>query len=414
MSNYSLFIKNVSQLLASSAMAQLITIFVTIFIARIYTPENFSDFGIFTASIALMLTFGTGRLDLALIQVDKKEELSSILSNAILLLLISSSMLLVFTLFVYDFGLNLISIFFIFFGLILTGLTQIYSNLFSSLERYSEIGKFRIVTSITFGISALILGEIENLREYGLLFSTCIAQLLCLIFFIKGTDVKFSIQKYEDFKSTIIEYKDYWSLDTLSSLMNTFGRQLPLLIFPSLLGQTIAGYYFFAQRIVAAPVNLIANSVGNVFRKQATREYQKEGSFKKIFIFTFIRLFIICSLGLFLVLIFLDEDLIIILFGDEWAGMLDILFLVIIFYSFKFIISPLTYSFYILRRLHWNLIGQFFYLFLLFTPIYIGYKMNLDPLLIVAFHVLGAIIAYSGYLIASYICASEERTKHYD
>ena len=412
MSNYTLFIKNISQLLAGSGMAQAITIVATIFIARVYSPENFSDFGIFTASIALMLTIGTGRLDLALIQVDRKKELSNILFSSITILLLSSVSFLFFTIVIYDFGFNLTNIFLIFFGFILTGLTQIYSNLYSSLERYGEIGELRIITAITFGVTAFTLGKIGDFREHGLLFSSCAAHLLCVILFIAKTDIKFSLSTFKTFKSVIIEYKDYWSLDTLSSLMNTLGRQLPLLIFPSLLGSTIAGYYFFSQRIVAAPVNLIANSVGNVFRKRATREYQIEGNFKKIFIFTFFRLLGLCFIGLIFVLIFLDERLVEILFGNQWNGMLNILFLVIIFYSFKFVISPLTYSFYIIRRLHWNLIGQFFYLLMLFLPILIGYKMNLDPVLIILLHVIGACIAYSGYLVASYICASEIRGEY--
>ena len=131
MSNYTLFIKNISQLLAGSGTAQAITIVATIFIARVYSPENFSDFGIFTASIALMLTIGTGRLDLALIQVDRKKELSNILLSSITILLLSSASFLFFTIIIYDFGFNLINIFLIFFGFILTGLTQIYSNLYS-------------------------------------------------------------------------------------------------------------------------------------------------------------------------------------------------------------------------------------------------------------------------------------------
>ena len=105
------------------------------------------------------------------------------------------------------------------------------------------------------------------------------------------------------------------------------------------------------------------------------------------------------------IFIILDENLIIFLFGNEWSGVISILKMVIIFYAFKFVVSPVTYSLYIVRKLHWNLYGQFFYLFCLFIPILIGSYLGFNSEYIIGFHVLGACIAYLVYLFMSYYCA---------
>lgn len=407
MYKYKEYLSNIAKLLAGSGLAQIITIAATLVIARLYSPEDFSYFGIYSASIALMLTFATGRLDLALIQVDKKEELTLILSSAIYLL-IAFSVIFLITSFKFSFFENNITIlFFTFIGLLATGISQIYSNLFSSLQKYSEIGKIRIISAMSFGLLSFVLAYTKESNYISLIVASFMSQIISGIIYMNNCRMFPTIQNLGSLKQVIIEYKDYWSLDTFSSLMNTIGRQMPLLIFPVALGQTFAGYYFFSQRIIAAPVNLIANSVGNVFRKRATIEYQKEGNFKNIFKFTFIRLFFLSLIGSTLAFLILSPSIIKFLFGEQWDGLLEVLLLVIIFYAFKFTVSPLTYSMYIVRKLHWNLIGQFFYLICLFTPIYIGIQLNLEPILIVALHVFGAVTAYLGYLFASYACANE-------
>ena len=405
MSNYAGYLESITKLLLSSGLAQIITIVTTITCARLYSPENFAYFGIYVATISILLTFSTGRLDLALIQVSSLKEYKKILISSITILLTSAAIFFAITQFMYNFNFNQEILLLIFFGLIANGICQIYSNLFSSQQRYLEIGLSRIFAAVLFAIFAISFPFLNIKISLGLILASLFSQAMCAIMLIVLSKVPLSYKFIKYFKSVIIEYKDYWTLDTFSSLLNTFGRQLPLIIFPTLFGPLVAGYYFFCQRIVAAPVNLIANSVGNVFRKDATKEFIENGNFLKIFIFSLTRLFFISIIGVIIVFIVVDENLLIFLFGDEWSGILNILKMVIIFYAFKFVISPLTYSLYIVRKLHWNLYGQFFYLSCLFTPILVGSYLGYSPEYIIGLHVLGACVAYLVYLSMSYYCA---------
>lgn len=407
MNNYSAFVASISKLLLGSSMAQAITIIATIASARFYSPENFADFGIYIAVIAILLTFFTGRLDLALIQVSSTLDYKKILSTTFVLLLISSILFIIFTTQLYNFNFGNRMAILIFFGLIANGTFQVYSNLFSSQERYGELGLFRTLAALIFAVLSISFAYFNINVAEGLILASLISQASSAFIFILRSGVPLAIPGAREFKSVMAEYRDYWTMDTLSSLLNTIGRQLPLIIFPAIFGSVIAGYYFFSQRIIAAPINLIANSVGNVFRKGATKEYNEKGNFRGIFLFSFFRLLLLATIGTIIVFVFVDDKIVNLIFGDQWIGITNILKMLIVFYAFKFVVSPLTYSLYVVRKLHWNLYGQFFYLSCLFLPITIGWYLDYDANLVIALHVLGACIAYTCYLGLSYYCAKK-------
>lgn len=409
MNNYSIFISSISKLLLGSGLAQAITIFTTIIIARFYSPINFSEYGVYIATISIFLTFATAKLELALIQVSTYPEYKKILNSAIFVLIASALIFITFTTQIYSLWLKDGALIFIFLGMIAHGLTLIYSNLFSSQERYFEIGLFRIFGALTFAIISISLGYNDIQTTVGLIIAALASQSIMALLYMAFGKVPLTIIPISEIKLILHEYRDYWSLATISSLLNTFARQLPVILFPVIFSPVIAGYYFFSQRIVAAPVNLLANSVGNVFRKSATREYVEFGHFREIFIFTLSRLFLIVLIVSVFIFLVIDENIISFIFGAEWVGVLFILKMMIVFYAFKLVISPLTYSLYVVRKLDWNLYAQIFYLICLLLPIVIGWYFGFDANLIITLHVLGACFAYLHYLLISYYCAKKGR-----
>ena len=405
MSNYSAFIAGISKLMLGSGLAQVLTMIAMIVSARFYTPENFSDFGVYIAVVAIVLTFATGRLDLALIQVGTLLEYKKILSTAFSILFGSSVLFMICMTQLYDFELGDRMVILIFFGLISTGVSQVYSNLFSSQERYGEIGLLRFMAALLFAVLSIGFAYYDIYVSEGLILASLISQSSNALMYIARSRVPLTVPGVGELKSVITEYRDYWTMDSVSALLNTVGRQLPLIIFPTIFGSVIAGYYFFSQRMIAAPVNLVANSVGNVFRKGATKEYDERGNFRELFLFALVRLLLGAIVGTTTVFLVVDENIVKLIFGDQWVGITYILRAVVVFYAFKFVVSPLTYSLYVVRRLHWNLFGQLLYLTCLFMPVAIGWYLGYQANLIISLHVVGACIAYTWYLGMSYYCA---------
>lgn len=408
MKNASEYLANISKLLFGTASAQALTIATTVFAARLYSPKNFAEYGIYIATISLLLTCATARLELALIQVSSLAEYKKILNTSVLVLLIAALVFIGFTTQVYDFRLTDDLVLLIFLGLIAHGLNLVYSNLLSSQQRYSEIGMLRISGACVFSVCSIGFGYYGYV-EVGLIVASLLSQWVTAIMYVFLGRVPLALIPIADVKSTLLDYQDYWSIATVSSLLNTLGRQLPVIVLPIIFSPVVAGYYFFSQRIIAAPANLIANSVGNVFRKSATNEYVEFGNFQSIFLFTLSRLAFLVIGGVVVTLSLVDEGSISYVFGADWSGMVSVMQMLIVLYAFKLVISPLTYSLYVVRKIHWNLYAQMLYMLCMLGPLGIGWYFGLAPNSTIALHCVGGCVAYCFYLVISYHCAKNGR-----
>ena len=65
------------------------------------------------------------------------------------------------------------------------------------------------------------------------------------------------------------KYKDIPLFSTLISLLNTISNQLPIFLLTRFFGFASAGLYGLSHRVVAAPMGLIGQSVGEVFYQKA-------------------------------------------------------------------------------------------------------------------------------------------------
>lgn len=383
--------------MGSSALAQLISIIGITLAARIYSPIAFAEYGIYIGYLTILSTFSTLRLEVAILKYDTNEDLRNITQLAFIILISYC--------FVVYFIFSLINVdeldsFFLTIGIFFYSIQQFITNLFSSIEKYKRIGFVRIVNSSIFFLIIFILyiKENNNLNIIMIHISSyIISSLLCLFLL----DIKLFSSKLKNVKKYLYENKSYFTIDTLSSMTNTLARQIPSVILPGIVGKEIAGYYFFCQRIIAAPINLLGNSVGNIFRKTAINEFKKLNNFKRVYVYTLKRL-IAASV---LVLSFsqlITYDLFVDIFDEKWSEAYQFFNIILILYLFKLSVSPLTFSFYVVDKLHLNLIGQILFFIFLICPIYISHIFNLEPFYIIANHVISGSIAYILYGLVSY------------
>ena len=95
-----MFYKNLIKILASSGISQILPLLLSPIIARLYSPENFGEYGVFMFAYSLLLVFSTGRLNNA-ISIARIEEDSNSLFLASGLILISTFSLWVIILFFF-------------------------------------------------------------------------------------------------------------------------------------------------------------------------------------------------------------------------------------------------------------------------------------------------------------------------
>jgi O-antigen/teichoic acid export membrane protein len=142
-----------------------------------------------------------------------------------------------------------------------------------------------------------------------------------------------------------------------SALLNASVAQMPVLILGQRFGAEAAGHFMLAQRFLAAPAALIGKSVLDIYRVNASQAYRATGRTDEVFLSTF-RLLATLALVGGAAVFFAAPLFFRIVFGAEWevSGQMAIWLLPQI--CLGFVVAPLSYTYYIYAKQHWDLIWQ--------------------------------------------------------
>lgn len=155
----------------------------------------------------------------------------------------------------------------------------------------------------------------------------------------------------------LMRHHKFWSFSLPSNLLNALVGQLPLFLIGMRHGAVAAGLYALTQRVLAAPISLLAASVLEVFKRESVHEFQTLGNCQQAYRYTF-RALTILGLGPALLLLLFSPQLFAAVFGENWrpAGELAQILAPLCFLNF--IASPLSYVFFVAGKQKVDLIWQ--------------------------------------------------------
>lgn len=152
-------------------------------------------------------------------------------------------------------------------------------------------------------------------------------------------------------------HRAFWRFSLPSNLLNALVGQLPLLMIGIRYGALSAGLFALTQRVLAAPISLLAASVLEVFKRQSVHDFQTFGNCTHAYRYTFKTLFllgIVPSVILFLFSPFLFAWI----FGDAWRAAGELAQILAPLYFLNFIASPLSYVFFVVGKQKIELVWQ--------------------------------------------------------
>ena len=139
----------------------------------------------------------------------------------------------------------------------------------------------------------------------------------------------------------------------------------------ALFNSATAGFYTLTQRVMGAPMSLVAGALGDVFRQEASYAYAHHGQCKEIYQKTFKRLLLI-SLVPFSVFFFVAPPIFSLVFGADWRIAGEYAQILMPMFFLRFITSPLSSMFIIAERQRLDLIWQIFLLSLVVASFMLG------------------------------------------
>lgn len=412
------FSKNVLTVMSGTAAAQAIPILVAPILSRIYTPEEFGVFYLFSALAAILLVVSTGRYELAVLLPKKEKEAFHVLGMALVTATLFSIATLIIVVILNQQICTLVGeasmakwLYILPFYVLAAALYNSFNYWHNRNKRFALLTKSKFVLSLGNAATRIGLGFLQW-GTAGLIIGSLVAQILGFLYFlfpILKTDRAF----VTDLKKTAMleqgkRYSDFPKNMIAGSLFNTSSYQLPMILLNSIFMASIAGFYGLMQRIVRLPLAVIGKAFEEVFKQKASEEMNQFGHCRSIFFKTIKQLSLI-SLFPFILFFIIAPDLFRIVFGAEWevAGLYARIFTIPFF--IHFIVSSVSSVFYITEHTAWFTRSQFVQLALVLASFTFVYFYQKDA--VVLMYLLAAAYSFAYCLMFILLLVIVNKTK---
>jgi O-antigen/teichoic acid export membrane protein len=380
------FVKNVLTLITGSAISQVIIYLAILLLTRLFSPELFGVYMLFSSVTLILKPLASLKYELAIVLPKSDKDAINLFAFAIILTLLLSSLillvLLIFKLQIIDFfKLSELSsfIYFIPLSVLLFGFISIFDYWNNRINMFKNISKGLVAKSAIMSSSQVLVG-VSKYNSFGLIPGLLIGQIFQLFVLIK-LSLK-SIHKLTQYISisnmAIVakKYKDIPFFNTIINLTNNISNELPILLITKYFDIANVGIYGLAVKFTRAPIGIIQESVSQVFYNRASKIYNTEGNLHELVKKTTKKLLLVSSfvfIPIFIVSFFLDF-----IFGDDWLQVGLYARILIPWLFLSFLSNPLTPLIIILNKQKTILYYDIVLLVSRFLALYLSFKFYND------------------------------------
>jgi O-antigen/teichoic acid export membrane protein len=402
--------------MAGTGFAQAIPIAISPILTRIYSPEEFGIFALYMAIATIMVILVTGRYEMAILLPKKDSDAMNLVALAIVLSFFVSGVLLLIVIIFNSHLVNAIGVselsawlYWVPASTFLMGVYQSLNYWSNRKSHYKRLAISRVVQSSSTG-GVQLMGAFNNVGVAGLVGGQVVGQVLSTTVLTKliYSEDKVNIKKI-NFRRMVFLAKKYINFPKFLIVahgFNTTSGQMPTLLLNTLFNTAAAGFFILTQRVMGAPMTLLANAIGDVFRQEASNAYVNTGNCKDIYIRTFKKLLIISILPS-IIFFFMAPDLFAIVFGEQWriageyAQILSPVFLL------RFITSPLSSMFMIAEKQKLDLIWQIGLLITTSLAFFIGYFYASEKIALVFYSLAYSVMFVINFFMTLFFSAGK-------
>lgn len=364
-------LKNISKVLSGGLLAQVLSFLTIPIITGWHGPAAFGDYATFVFFVAFLPMVMTLRMEMAIMQDPDYSEKNALiflsLINGLLIVAICS----VTSLFFSDkIKLEIIIIILCAFFASVHNMAVSIANL---KERYGAISLSRLLFPIFFFVT--VFATKDEGMTYPLATSHMLASVLGALFIVKTSGYKVQISSLKEITSVFQKHIKYVKFDLPSNILNVSALLLPAHLIGVFFDEESSGLYFLAYKLIAAPLSALIVAIGYVYRREAVKEYKVNNAFYLItkrmslilILLSALMLISFYSLGPWVFSLFFEKD---------WQRALPIISILMPMFAIKLVASPISFSFYIVDKLKFDLYGQLFFVLAVSAAIYCGYLLN--------------------------------------
>jgi O-antigen/teichoic acid export membrane protein len=383
------FVRNVSVLAGSTLLSQALSVFASPIVTRLYSPNEFGLLGLYTSILSIIVVFAVLHYHSAIpLPQNERDALAIVLFSLMLLFLLTTILSLLMP-FVADDICTLLDapafrsyIWLLPIGFMLSGAFQIvnyYSIRRGAFKSIAVANVNQAIVSVAAKVFFSRYGAFTLTVSYILSVSVGVVRLSRVL--LEQNLLRIADLDFVELRTVAIRYKKFPLISTWSTLLNTTGAQLPILMFSTSFGPSVAGLYLLAYQVLMMPMALVGKAIGDVFFANAA-EAKRNGTLGNLVQKTHS---VLAEVGMpsAVMLSIVGPEFFALVFGDKWiqSGVFSRWLAPCIYLIF--VTSPISTLYFVLERQGENLALQVSLLFARMIGIWVGGRMN-DPLLSIA------------------------------
>lgn len=270
-------IKNTLKLSSSNVLMYLLPLIVTPILSRLFTPEDFGDWGVFSSVLSIIGIIICLGYENAIVKAQTDEDaLNMGLACGIISLIVSIIVYTSFSIlksfdvkFFVDFpSVNLLTS-----CLFTASWFHIFSNICNRFEKYSTLAFSSIMLGGSQALFRIFFGIISITFVNGLILGTTLAQISNAIYFIIVLYPLFKMQDWSciskiRMRELIKINKNFPLFDAPASLLAFSAFNLPIVILSLYFEKAEIGCYSIIIQLLLMPMSFIGSAMGKVYYKQ--------------------------------------------------------------------------------------------------------------------------------------------------
>ncbi len=323
------FAFDVLTLTGGATLAQILTILSIPVLTRLYQPENFGVWALYSSITSIISVIICMRYEYSIMLPESDEDAVNLLGVSFLSIGVVTILTLAIIWFFKELIINILNspqignyLWLVPPFILVNGAFLALNSWNSRTKLFKRLSLSRISSSLSTIATQIIIGILDKKSPTGLITGSLTGQSVAT-FILAGLiwrDDRNLIRKSLNWKKMYEVFKRYSKfplVDSFSALMNSISWQLPAFLLAAFFSPTIVGFYSLGFRLIQMPMSLIGSSISQVFFQRASRA-SSQGTLPTLVENVF-KILVIIGMFPILVLTIVGSDVFTVIFGNAWA-----------------------------------------------------------------------------------------------
>jgi O-antigen/teichoic acid export membrane protein len=398
------FARSVTVLAGGTALGQVVTVLVSPILTRLYSPEDFGVFGVYASMLGIITVVASLRYEYAVPLPEDDETAANVLALCFILLV---GMTLIAWFVIQALGRKIVAwanapeleryLWLLPLGMLGTGTYQVLNYWAVRKRDFSRIARTRIGRGVARAALQVGVGLVRS-GPLGLLLGQLVGETagsasLGLAAW-RQDRVSFKAVSLQGMRQAGARYKRFPLFSNWADLLDALGLQVPQLLFAAFYGTEVAGWFALGQRVIAAPLNIVVDSVSQVYFGEAAQLSKNDlTAMKQLFLKLTGRLALIGGLPV-AVICALAPLFFTIVFGPGWGTAGRYVQIMGVMFAVRFATVPLWHTLNVLERQDLHFLWDSVRLVLVVGSLWAGKTLGFSHISTVGVYGLSMAFAY--------------------